>query len=89
MRNLKQMIAFRQDIKTVQKRGKDMEKLKPLIIDLVFEVPLDPKYKDHPLVGQYKGDRECHIEGDWLLIYTIIGNDLILVRTGTHSDLFQ
>jgi len=50
---------------------------------------LNPKYKDHPLIGSYKGDRECHIEPDWLLIYAIIERDLILVRTGTHSDLFR
>jgi mRNA interferase YafQ len=47
-----------------------------------------PRYKDHPLGGEWKHFRDCHIEPDWLLIYKIDGEDLYLVRTGTHSDLF-
>jgi mRNA interferase YafQ len=88
MLNPKQMNVFKRDVKRLQKRGKDIKLMKALMNDLINEIPIDPKYKDHPLVGNYKGDRECHIEPDWLLIYTIIGRDLIFVRTGSHSDLY-
>jgi len=88
MLNLKEANLFKRDIKTVKKRGKDLKKLQPVVISLVNEIPLDEKYRDHPLHGTYKGNRECHIEPDWLLIYMIDGRDLKLVRTGTHSDLF-
>ena len=84
MLNPKEKTQFKKDIKTIKKRGKDLYKLKYVVTELINERPLDPIYKDHPLIGSYKGDRECHIEPDWLLIYTIIGRDLILVRTGTH-----
>ena len=89
MLNLKEKTQFKRDIKTIKKRGKDLDKLKSVIIELVNERALNSKYKDHPLIGNYKTDRECHIEPDWLLIYTITGRDLILVRTGSHSDLFK
>jgi mRNA interferase YafQ len=46
------------------------------------------RYKDHPLTGEWKHHRDCHLEPDWLLIYKIHGDDVYLVRTGTHSDLF-
>ena len=88
MLNPKEKTQFKKDLKTAIKRGKDLSTLKYVVIELVNERPLDPIYKDHPLVGNYKGDRECHIEPDWLLIYTVIGSDLILVRMGTHSDLY-
>ncbi len=71
-----------------QRRGKDLEKLRELILLLVQGEPLPPRYKDHPLSGGWKHFRECHLEPDWLLIYKIEGDDLYLVRTGTHSDLF-
>ena len=88
MLNPKLTSAYKSDIKTVKKRGYDMSLIKPVIENLLNEIPLDPKYKDHVLIGNYKGDRECHIEPDWLLIYTVIESDLVFVRTGTHSDLF-
>lgn len=88
MLNPKTTTLFKKDLKSVQKRNKDMSKLKDLLNKLVNEIPLDPQYKDHALTGNYKGDRECHIEPDWLLIYTIIENDIYFARTGTHSDLF-
>lgn len=89
MLNPKEMNSFKRDIKRVKKRGRDLDKLKIVVLELLNERVLDPKYKDHPLTGNYKGGRECHIEPDWLLIYTIVGRDLILARTGTHSDLFK
>jgi mRNA interferase YafQ len=79
---------FRHDVKLAQKRGKDMAKLRDVISLLVEEDPLSARYNDHPLGGEWKHYRDCHLEPDWLLIYKIDGGDLYLVRTGTHSDLF-
>ncbi|MBZ5522690.1 MAG: type II toxin-antitoxin system YafQ family toxin [Acidobacteriia bacterium] len=89
MRNPVSGAQFRKDVKLAQKRGKDMNKLRELILFLIEEVPLPPRYKDHPLRGNWRHHRDCHIEPDWLLIYKIDGNDLHLVRTGTHADLFE
>ncbi len=81
---------FEKDIKQAQKRGKDLDKLFFVIEKLANGEPLEEKYRDHSLVGLYKGCRECHIEPDWLLVYEIFEDVLILslARTGTHSDLF-
>lgn len=81
---------FRKDLKLAQKRGYDLDKLKVVLNVLANGQEHDPKYKDHVLVGNYAGCRECHIQPDWLLIYRIDGNQLIVIssRTGTHSDLF-
>ena len=79
---------FRRDVKLAQRRGKDMSKLRELI-SLLAEGGAPPRgFKDHPLSGEWKNHRECHLEPDWLLIYKIDGDDLYLVRTGTHADLF-
>ena len=82
---------FRRDEKLARKRGLDTSLLKTLIQTLLEEKPLDPKHKDHPLVGNYKGFRECHILPNWLLIYTVDKGRLILTasRTGTHTELFD
>jgi mRNA interferase YafQ len=79
---------FRRDVKLAERRGKDMTKLRELILLLIEGEPLPPRYKDHSLGGDWKHHRDCHIEPDWLLLYKIAGQDLYLVRTGTHSDLF-
>jgi len=79
---------FRRDVRLAQKRGNDMAKLREIISLLVEGNPLPARCKDHPLGGEWKHFRDCHIEPDWLLIYKIDGEDLHLVRTGTHSDLF-
>ena len=79
---------FRRDVKLAQKRGNDMTKLRTAILLLIEGNPLPSRYKDHPLAGDWQHFRECHIEPDWLLIYKMDGDDLHLVRTGTHSDLF-
>ena len=65
-----------------------MAKLKAMLERLIEGGPLPPEFRDHPLRGDFAGSRDCHIEPDWLLLYKIDGNDLYLVRTGTHSDLF-
>ena len=72
----------------MKKRGKDLEKLKTVLILLQRGIELPAKYKDHALTGNYIGCRECHIEPDWLLVYEIINEELIilLLTTGSHSD---
>ena len=79
---------FEKDLKRVSKRGKDITKLKAVIIDLIHENSLNKKLLDHPLKGDYADCRECHIEPDWLLIYLIEKNHITFIRTGTHADLF-
>lgn len=81
---------FRKDIKRMKKRNADLNKLKVVLDKLMNEEPLEASYRDHALVGNYIGFRECHIEPDWLLVYSINKNQLILTasRTGSHSDLF-
>lgn len=81
---------FQKDLKNIQKRGYDINKISSIVKMLADEIPLPVQYKDHPLKGNFSGCRECHIQPDWLLIYEYSGGDLILylTRTGTHSDLF-
>lgn len=80
---------FKKDLKAIIKRGYDEEKLWTVVEQLANEIPLPPKNHDHALTGNYIGCRECHIEPDWLLVYEIQKDELLLllVRTGTHSDL--
>jgi mRNA interferase YafQ len=66
-----------------------MSKLRQLILLLLAEDPLPERYRDHRLRGNWKGYRDAHIEPDWLLIYRIVGDELQLVRTGSHADLFD
>ena len=80
---------FAKDMKMMLKRGRDPESLKAVMRELIEERPLDQKYRDHFLIGNFKDRRECHINPDWLLIYRIDGNRIIFERTGTHSDLFR
>jgi len=81
--------SFRKDYKRLQKRGCDMEKLRRIINCLINDEPLDERLKDHPLRGRYAGTRDCHIEPDWVLIYAIVDDELRLLRTGSHTDLFK
>lgn len=80
---------FKKDIKLVKKRHLDAEKLKEIISLLMNKQDLPLKNKDHQLKGSLKDFRECHIEPDWLLMYRVKQDELILVRTGSHSDLFH
>lgn len=79
---------FRKDYKRAIKRGKDIAKLDDIIRKLATGEPLDIRHRDHALVGNWASFRECHIEPDWLLIYRIETDVLVLtlVRTGTHGD---
>ncbi len=81
---------FKKDLKLAKRRGYDLSLLSNVVDTLAMGRPLAEKYKDHGLLGNYKGCRECHITPDWILIYEIANNELILylTRTGTHSDLF-
>lgn len=80
---------FKRDLKRVKKRGKDSAKLKAVMTSLIDEEPLGEQHRDHTLIGNYQGRRECHIEPDWLLIYKIDNDEIIFERTGSHSDLFK
>lgn len=90
MLTIKYQTAFKKDYKRIKKRGYDIRLLETAIGLLAAEQKLPAEYKDHDLIGDYKGCRECHITPDWLLVYEISGRDLILylTRTGTHSDIF-
>lgn len=88
MRQVVRSTAFKKDVKRAQKRGKDMERLKAVILLLLGDEPLPERFKDHPLKGDWIGYRDLHIEPDWLLLYRMTESELKLARTGTHSDLF-
>lgn len=79
---------FKRDIKRIEKRNKDIKKLKDVMKLLASGEVLDKKYRDHELIGNYANRRECHIEPDWLLIYKTDQSSIIFERTGTHADLF-
>ena len=83
--------SFKQDYKLAKKRGQHMERLDAVIDRLAKGETLPPEYRDHDLRGDYTGYRECHVESDWLLVYKIARNILVLTlyRTGSHSDLFR
>jgi mRNA interferase YafQ len=89
MRGLQQTKQFSREVKKAKKRGKDLEKLKAIVSQLAQDKKLHAKHRDHALIGEWKGSRDCHIEPDWLLIYTLEDGILRLDRTGTHSDLFD
>ena len=82
---------FKKDLKLAKKQNKDLGKLFEVIDILANGETLDAKYKDHSLTGNYRGTRECHVEPDWLLIYEIRGDVLVLMlyRLGSHSELFE
>ena len=91
MLTIKYSSLFKKDYKAIKKRGYDIRLFEEVLDMLSKEQPLPQKYRDHALIGNYKGHRECHITSDWLLIYRIQDNELVLelTRTGTHSDLFR
>ena len=90
MLTIKYHTMFKKDFKRIKKRGYDISRLEKIDELLATEVPLPEQFKDHNLSGNYNGFRECHIAPDWLLIYQVNNNELVLVlsRTGSHSDLF-
>ena len=82
--------AMKKDMKKVVKRHYDLTLFAEIVEKIANGIPLEEKYKDHELEGNWAGHRECHIKPDWLLIYQIKNDVLVLElsRTGTHSDLF-
>jgi mRNA interferase YafQ len=83
MKIIQRTSQFKKDVKRLQKRGKDMLLLKEIVILLANNQSLEAKYRDHPLFGTYSGTR------DWLLLYQASDADLVLIRTGSHADLFE
>ena len=79
---------FKRDVRKAEKRGKDMTKLRVLLVSLIKQEPLSARYLDHPLRGIWKGYREAHIEPDWLLIYRAEGDDLLLLNPANYYDTF-
>ena len=89
MRVIRTTTQFKRDFKRQVKRAKDMALLKAVITQLAQGESIEQRFRDHPLAGGYQGSRECHLEPDWLLIYELTQDELILIRTGSHSDLFE
>ena len=81
---------FKKQLKLIQKQGRDLSKLHEVIDMIINEKPLPPKYCDHPIHGEWEGSRDCHIQGDWVLVYEIdpVERTVTFQRTGSHSDLF-
>lgn len=89
MKLIRRTSRFKKDVKRMQRRGKQFNEFKNVVRKLATGELLSAKYQDHPLAGQYQGTRECHIQPDWLLIYEATDEELILIRTGSHADLFE
>jgi mRNA interferase YafQ len=88
MRRIAQRKQFRADLKRQKRRGKDIEELFSAVELLAEQGALPAAYAAHRLSGEWSGVWECHIEPDWLLIYTVTSEEVLLIRTGTHADLF-
>jgi mRNA interferase YafQ len=89
MREVAYTTTFRKDYKRLTKSGRhDLSILQEVVALLVHDLPLDAKHRDHALSGDWDGHRECHIKPDWLLIYKLAPDTLILVRSGSHALLF-
>jgi mRNA interferase YafQ len=89
MRRIAQQRWFVDDVKRMKRRGKDIEDLIATIELLCETGTLPQNYRPHQLTGEWKGVWECHIEPDWLLIYDVTPDEVILIRTGSHADLFE
>lgn len=89
--DVKVTTKFKKDLKLAKKQGRNTDKLLKIIEQLANGEPLEAKYRDHDLTREYLGCRECHIEPDWLLIYEIFDDVLVLLlnRVGSHSELFR
>ena len=80
---------FERDLKRAKKRGRDLERLWIVVERILVGRPLEPRHRLHRLSGKWSGSWECHIAPDWLLIRTRDEKTVVLVRTGTHADLFE
>ena len=88
MLDLEFTTQFKKDLKLAKRRGKNTSNLDKIVEKLLNKKSLEAKHRNHPLSGEYKDHQECHIEPDRLLVYLKSETKIILVRTGTHSDLF-
>jgi mRNA interferase YafQ len=88
MRRIAQQRRFREDLRRQKRRGRNIEDLIEAVELLAESGELPPAYRPHKLSGQWKGVWECHIEADWLLIYSVTAREVLLIRTGSHRDLF-
>ena len=90
-REIKRTRQFKKDVKLMLRQGRQLKPLLDIVEKLQNDIPLPPELKDHPLVGNWIGKRECHIEPDWLLIYEKTDSVLLLtlIRTGTHSGILD
>lgn len=89
MRELVFTKQFKKDVERIKRAGRDLSRLGEVIDLLAAGTPLPPNSRDHQLVGNRKDYRECHLGGDWLLVYQVTGEAAILVRTGSHPELFD
>jgi mRNA interferase YafQ len=82
---------FQKDLEKARRQNKDFSVLNTLMRKLIEEKILEPKYCDHPLRGEWKGFRDCHVQNDWVLIYKIDKalNTITFTRLGSHSELFR
>ncbi len=80
--------AFEKDLRRLKKQGKDLDRLEAVVDLLQDQEQLPRRCHPHPLRGSWSGHWDCHVEPDWLLLYRVTENDLILVRTGSHAELF-
>ena len=81
-------IKFEKDFKRVRRQGKDVDKLEAIVDLLQAEQPLPPQCHPHALRGSWAGHWDCHVAPDWLLLYRLTETELVLVRTGSHAELF-
>jgi mRNA interferase YafQ len=88
MKDVRRSGQFRKDLRLAQRRGRDLAKLADILDILMASRSLPAACRDHPLKGDWRGCLDCHIEPDWLLIYRVTEDEIELVRTGTHADLF-
>ena len=89
MKQVSQTTQFAKDVKRMRKRGKTLDVLKAVVSDLAAGGTLDRNFRDHQLSGRWQHYRDCHVEPDWVLVYSTDSDSLRLERTGTHSDLFK
>ena len=89
MKKVSQTRQFSRDVKRMRRREKDLDKLQEVVRLLAEDAQLPANYRDPLLIGPWRPSRDCHIEADWILIYTMDRDSLRLERTGTHSDLFK
>ena len=81
--------AFEKDLRKVKKQGKDLDKMEEVVDLLQAQQPLPPRCRPHALRGDWAGHIDCHVAPDWLLLYRVTQTQLILVRTGSHAELFD